>query len=61
MGGGDAEVPSLGWDRFIGLFGGPVLSLKPFNLAFGSICTNWVTTGSRKEYGANRTTSLRPT
>lgn len=34
VGEGDADVVSLGWDRFIGLFGGPVLSLKPFEPHF---------------------------
>lgn len=34
VGEGNADVPRLGWDRFIGLFGGPVLSLKPFEPRF---------------------------
>jgi len=34
VGEGSADVPSLTWDRFIGLFGGPVLSRKPFEPCF---------------------------
>jgi hypothetical protein len=34
VGEGIADVPSLEWDRFISLFGGPILSLKPFEPQF---------------------------
>lgn len=34
VGEGNADVTNLGWDRFISLFGGPVLSLKPFEPRF---------------------------
>ncbi|MGF1473051.1 MAG: hypothetical protein ACFB50_15105 [Rubrobacteraceae bacterium] len=34
VGEGIADVPSLDWDRFISLFGGPILSLKPFEPQF---------------------------
>lgn len=34
VGEGCAEVPSLGWEKFISLFGGPILSLKPFEPCF---------------------------
>lgn len=34
VGEGIAEVPSLEWDRFMSLFGGPILSLKPFEPQF---------------------------
>ena len=34
VGEGIADLPSLEWDRFISLFGGPILSLKPFEPRF---------------------------
>lgn len=34
VGEGSADVPSVAWDRFISLFGGPVFSLKPFEPRF---------------------------
>ena len=34
VGEGIADLPSLEWDRFISLFGGPILSLKPFEPQF---------------------------
>ena len=34
VGEGIAKIPSLEWDRFISLFGGPILSLKPFEPQF---------------------------
>jgi hypothetical protein len=34
VGEGIAEVPSLEWNRFMSLFGGPILSLKPFEPQF---------------------------
>ena len=34
VGDGIADLPSLEWDKFINLFGGPILSLKPFEPQF---------------------------
>lgn len=34
IGEGIAEMPCLDWDRFMSLFGGPILSLKPFEPQF---------------------------